>query len=334
MIARVFRNVHQALPEMLDQSMRFGLLMKSRNGDVLKFDSPVSTLYTKPRERVLFWEKRDANPYFHLMESLWMLGGRMDVAFLAQFVKRMEEYSDDGETFHGAYGHRWRTLFGMDQLDSISGALKSNPSCRRQVLQMWDAGYDIDQPDKRDLPCNTHAYFQRNVEGALDMMVSNRSNDMLWGAYGANAVHFSMLQEYIAARIGCEVGRYWQVSFNMHAYTKILEQTKIQGLRLLVGGPTKMDRLDPYAAGAVQPFPLVNGSIDQWDEDLKIFLGSNGTAVGMRDRFFRRVAVPMMESHIHHRNGDKNDALKRADDIVATDWRMACIEWLQRRAKR
>lgn len=334
MIAKIFRNVHQALPEMLDQLNRFGLRMDSRNGGVLKFDSPVSTLYTEPRERVLFWADRDANPFFHLMESLWMLGGRMDVAFLAQFVKRMEEYSDDGETLHGAYGYRWRTLMGMDQLELISSALKIDPTCRRQVLQMWDAGYDLDQIDKRDLPCNTQAYFQRTKEGALDMMVSNRSNDMLWGAYGANAVHFSVLQEYIAARIGCKVGRYWQVSFNMHAYTKILDKTKIQNLCLLVGDAYKMNRLDPYASEEVAPFPLVNGPIEQWDEDLKMFLDSNGVVIGLRDVFFRRVAVPMMEAHIHWRNGNIPEAINRAKNIAATDWRKACIEWLQRRVKK
>ena len=32
----------------------------------------------------------------------------------------------------------------------------------------------------------------------LCMTVCNRSNDMLWGAYGANVVHMSMLQEFVA----------------------------------------------------------------------------------------------------------------------------------------
>jgi thymidylate synthase len=69
----------------------------------------------------------------------------------------------------------------------------------------------------KDVPCNTNAFF-RVTNGKLDMMVNCRSNDIFWGAYGANAVHFSFLQEYVASSIGVEVGRYWQNSFNFHAY--------------------------------------------------------------------------------------------------------------------
>jgi hypothetical protein len=38
------------------------------------------------------------------------------------------------------------------------------------------------------------------------MTVTNRSNDLCWGMLGANYVHFTILQEYLAARLGV-VGR-------------------------------------------------------------------------------------------------------------------------------
>ena len=41
---------------------------------------------------------------------------------------------------------------------------------------------------------------------------------MLWGAYGANAVHMSVLQEYIAASLELEMGPYYQVSDSFHVY--------------------------------------------------------------------------------------------------------------------
>ena len=50
------------------------------------------------------------------------------------------------------------------------------------------------------------------------MTVCNRSNDMLWGAYGANAVHMSMLQEYLASRLEIAVGEYTQISDSFHVY--------------------------------------------------------------------------------------------------------------------
>ena len=145
-----------------------------------------------------------------------MLQGRKDLAPLAHFVKSMEDFSDDGETLWGAYGQRWRTYFHKDQLDSIIKILKTDPDDRRCVLQMWDANKDLGREGK-DLPCNTNIYFKIRDE-ALQMTVCCRSNDMLWGTYGANAVHMSMLQEYMAEAIGVEIGTYYQISDSFHVY--------------------------------------------------------------------------------------------------------------------
>src|SRR3989304_1089903 len=113
------RNVHEALPLGIAMLEEFGSRGESRNGSVLVMDEPVTTVYERPRERVIFWNERDANPFFHFYEGLWMLGGRNDVKSLTRFVKRMESYSDDGKTFHGAYGYRWRNHFHFDQLAII-----------------------------------------------------------------------------------------------------------------------------------------------------------------------------------------------------------------------
>ena len=141
---------------------------------------------------------------------------------LTWFVKRMLEFSDDGLIFHGAYGHRWVRYFGKNQLEIIINRLAKHPTDRRCVLSMWDAPGDLMGKMGVDVPCNTSAYFSIGVRGDLDMTVSNRSNDIIWGAYGANAVHFSFLQKYIAERLGISVGRYWQISNNFHAYEKVL----------------------------------------------------------------------------------------------------------------
>src|SRR5690242_7931923 len=132
---------------------RSGVLRQSRNGEVLEYPDPVTTKYRYPRERVLFDEKRDSNPFFSFFEGLWMLAGRNDVAWISQFNKRMMSYSDDGVTYHAAYGHRWRQHFDKDQLPEIIDLLKGNYDERRAVLQMWDPRTDLGRNGK-DLPCN------------------------------------------------------------------------------------------------------------------------------------------------------------------------------------
>ena len=246
------RNVHQALPHALRMMDLYGISKPSRNGTVLQAPFPVATTYLQPQERVIFWDERDANPFFHLYESLWMLAGRNDLASIQRLVSRFKEYSDDGETLHGAYGHRWVHHFNINQVGLICNRLYNDPHDRRSVLTMWDPRVDLGRAGK-DVPCNLVATFQRNDIGELDMTVFCRSNDIVWGAYGANAVHFSMLQEYMAARIGCGVGQYHQVSVNWHAYLDTFYQ--LQNIPRTPSGC-------PYASDQVKVAPITVESVD------------------------------------------------------------------------
>lgn len=328
------RNVHEALPIGLAHLREEGHCRPSRNGDVLQVDNPVTTLYERPKERVLFWAQRDANPFFHLLESLWMLAGRNDVDYVASLVGSMRNFSDDGLTFNGAYGYRWREHFDIDQLDWAVHELRDNPTSRRVVIGMWDAGHDIDKgiQGSKDLPCNLALHLQVNRHNQLDMTVFNRSNDVIWGAYGANAVHFSVLQEFIASMVGIPVGRYWQVSDNYHAYEDVYSKmTELADFEL---GHSSHN---PYALGEVSPYPLVSTDYGTWMMDLDLFM-SEGAVVGLRDPFFRRVAVPMLMAYKAFKKFSGEEKFLAPLEILqncgATDWRRAGEEWLMRRANK
>ena len=66
------RNVSEALYLAVQALETKGVEVETRNGKALEFACPVMTSYSHSRERVLFYPMRDANPYFHLMESFWM----------------------------------------------------------------------------------------------------------------------------------------------------------------------------------------------------------------------------------------------------------------------
>ena len=301
---------------------------------------PVTTVYERPVERVLFHPERDANPFFHLYEALWMLAGFRAVEPLAQFVGRMRTYSDDGIVLHGAYGHRWRHHFKLDQLEEIVRLLTVDPNSRRAVLGMWDPEVDLARNGK-DLPCNTHAYFSRDLEGRLDLTVGCRSNDIIWGAYGANAVHFSMLQEYVAAHLGWPVGRYWQVSNNYHAYWNVYDalETEWRPAAWAAYTPEEQNLVppNPYNRLDTQPIPLVSIPVDAWRSELQMLL-TQGGALGFRDRFLRGVAMPMLQAHSAYRAGSGearyHAALEALKGCAQCDWRCAGEGWLLRRLER
>lgn len=354
----------------------------SRNGDVLVIDEPVTVTYTHPTERVLFNEVRDANPAFHLYEALWMLAGRNDVAPLAYYNSRMNQFSDDGKTLNGAYGYRWRHAWRwnqeiagdveIDQLDVLVNHLKADPHSRRAVLSMWNVEDDllkIGWPCNRcqeyeggvcphctnglkmqskDVCCNLDVMFslrddckvsgEQQVENwykVLDMTVTNRSNDMLWGMLGANYVHFSILQEYMAARLGVGVGRYHHFSNNVHVYCDRPDWKPEELLDWCVEYPHPYE-IDPRVKVTI---PLVQDPA-VFEQELPKFVEANSKeplyfipSANWSEPFLRDVAQPLLNAyHCHKRS--KGAGMDFAERVAADDWRIAVTSWLTRRAER
>lgn len=338
----------------------------SRNGTVLRVDEPVTITYTHPSERVLFNGARDVNLFSVLYESLYMLAGRKDLAPLTHYTKKFADFSDDGKTLNGSYGHRWRhaQLYGwsntegekrsktVDQLDLLVTHLSANPTSRRAVLQMWNAEDDLLKIETSlDICCNTSVMFSlRGVptEGSewsdhtyLDITVTNRSNDMIWGMLGANYVTFSVLHEYMAARLGVEVGKYHQFTNNMHVYGWNWKPEKWLSESNYNGWPDMLYRnFTDSSQQMLNMVPLVNDPA-VFEKELQSI---DNNAYGGRvvevlcgrewsEPFFRDVAVPMFCAFAQHKDNSPESALGFASQIKADDWRIACTSWLQRRVK-
>jgi thymidylate synthase len=350
------RNVNDGFYRGMDLLAELGVEEASRYGDVLVMLSPVMVRFAEPRERVLFEPVRDANPFFHFMEGLWMLNGQRDVATLKRYNSRIDQFSDDKQTLHGAYGWRWRNHFctdadeSYDQLTAVIDELKKNPLSRRVVLQMWDPVADLCR-DGVDLPCNVCVMFRTRADTTgeerkrlLDMTVCNRSNDIVWGLFGANAVHMSMLHEVVAACAGLQVGVYTQFTNNFHGYDatfKPLHERLNYDKTINPYIPYKSGRWQSQPGAPVQPYSMV---VDPrtWFNDLHTFMHNlpGGFRTMYANPFFYEVAEPVHNAWMLWKRDDV-DRGKRITDAVqhlqvhcrAQDWRMACVEWLQRRMK-
>ena len=331
------RNVNEAYTIGLNALNAVGNVEDSRVGQVKVFPTPVATVYEKPCERVLFNERRDANPFFHLMESLWMLAGRNDVEWIKNYNSTFDQFSDDGTSFNAAYGYRWRYQFKRDQLAELIAMLKRDPNTRRAVVSMWDPYADFNA-DGKDFPCNLNIAFRiRNSK--LTMTVFNRSNDIIWGAYGANAVHMSILQEYIAGALDLCVGEYTQVSNDYHAYTEVMAR---------VGVP-EPHPMCPYDMGAVEPYLLGVENQLSWDQTLFYFMVDSqlfhqqnydpkyhfDMARFVMVPFFADIAVPMVRAWGRFKRKDYKAAISLITETMPDcDWKTNCKEWLIRKAER
>lgn len=322
-----------------------------RGHPTLEWWMPVTTVYDRPTERVLFSPLRDANPFFHLFESLWILAGRSDVAFLAHFLPRMRDYSDDGKTFHAPYGARLLNYAGMgglpgiNQLQEVANMLKADPETRRAVCSIWDVELDLGINSK-DIPCNDLLAF-RVRSGKLDLTVYNRSNDMIWGAYGANAVQFSFILEYVAGLADLPVGRYFQVSNSFHVY--INEQwDRLKDMGMMVDDPYALSEEKPSDLPPIAPMSIFTGaSVEDFDRDLGVFfkMWDTNARLGTTEfttPYFRDVVKPMYaayNTYTLYRADRDRDLIKElpevvAESVAAKDWALAAGMWLNRRVNR
>lgn len=381
----------------------------SRNGPVLQIPEPIMVTYLSPRERVLFNAVRDANPFFHIYEALWMLAGRNDVKALKFYASKIDQFSDDGETFNGAYGYRWRHgirhtfnpgvtdpdtgvfLMGqftptkdVDQLKLIIEHLKQNPESRRAVLQMWNVEDDLLKispqdtttsanqtyktvsPPSRDVCCNLSVMFSLRVADEvktiggirppgyeswtehpmnyrLDMTVTNRSNDIIWGMLGANVVHFSFLQEYIACALGIEVGHYHQFSNNAHVYTetnsgwhpkKWLEEYNSRTMH----SPPLLT-YDYNVGTSLNLFGTEELSVEEFDKEVKevvefyseLRVETRLYPVPLKSGFLRYTVIPILSAYQLYKAKDLYSAHKLLHACAGADWRVACRNWIERR---
>jgi thymidylate synthase len=296
----------------------------SRNGKVMTLECPTNLCLREPEKRVLFDPLRDANPFFHVMEAVWMFSGGSDVEWVSQFNQGYRQYAEDNGEVWGAYGARWMNHFGpgwlgdnpMNQILEVIDILKADPTSRQAVIGMWDPAADL-SAKVRDMPCNTHIYL-RIVRGRLNMTVCNRSNDMVWGALGANVVHMTLLQELIARGVGIPVGEYNVLSNNLHVYKDREDVKKLWNTCTPV---------DPYLAG-LKTYPILQReeSVEDllWDCENLV----NGTLPATsRTAWVNDVVLPMHDTYLEK----KVHREIHLEKIKAEDWRLACEQWVARR---
>lgn len=341
----------EALAAGLTLLLEAGIQETSRNGPVLVAPEPVMLTYTNPLDRVLLSPTRDANPFFHLFEALWMLHGGHDITVPKFFNSAYGNYSDDGTTMWDAYGWRWRRFFGWDQLQGVIDELNEHPDSRRCVVSMWQpmynhgpTWYDCEGFDwnadlhvathgGKAVPCNTHIYFDCRG-GVLNMTVCSRSEDAIWGCFGSDVVCFSVLLEYMAARIGVPVGIYRQFSNNLHVYTDKFN----------------LDKLNAIIRECASKQPRVSlgmrvSTDGEFDEDLNAFMvwaeyAARSTSPilmpppsSLNSFFFAHVAVPMFNAWIARKRKLAFEAGQFVENICDNDWRQACDDWMKRRYK-
>lgn len=226
--------------EMLDKLYKEGDELSPR-GKLIKELRPVSIEYTNPYNRTTFLATRRINPFFQLAESFQIISGINDAKWLSMFNANMINFSDDGKTYNAFYGERLRhwgnnspkgvlSEKALDQLYDVYKRILEDKDTRQAMAAIGNPTFDnyeyLNVEKGKDIACNLYITFKvRNNK--LHMVVFNRSNDLHWGAMGANIVQFSTIQETMCSWLrnsgkeefnNLELGSYHQIADSLHIY--------------------------------------------------------------------------------------------------------------------
>jgi len=201
----------------LDYLIRYGRDEKPRSmWTKAEYDQQLVFDPTKP---IVMPVGRRLNYRFMFAEAYWILSGSDRVADIAPFNRHISQFSDDGETFWGAYGPRIR-----NQLGGTIDRLIHDPYTRQAVIAIWR---DNPPADTKDVPCTLMAQFRiehaktPRGEKTLHSHVVMRSSDA-WLGLPYDVFNFSMLQQLVAGAVGAEPGLLTYTLMNGHLYDRDL----------------------------------------------------------------------------------------------------------------
>ncbi|UXX42098.1 hypothetical protein [Pseudomonas phage phiH2] len=127
-------------------------------------------------------------------EVAWYLQGTQDATFIRKYAPLWDKFVElidiKGGLFmedravegvKAAYGYRWRSHFGRDQIRLAVEALRKDPSDRRCYVSAWDPAEDgLGALDQRNVPCPASFTFSV-LNGELHSSFFIRSSDVFVG---------------------------------------------------------------------------------------------------------------------------------------------------------
>lgn len=147
---------------------------------------PQATVSFDMRHPVVTVSARKLHVPFLGGEAYWILSGDDTVAGIERYNRHIANFSDDGQTFFGAYGPKI-----VAQLPYVVEKLREDPMSRQAGLTLWRES----PPKTKDVPC-TIAMFFNIRQGRLNAHIFMRSSDA-WLGLPYDAFNFTM--------VACEV---------------------------------------------------------------------------------------------------------------------------------
>lgn len=300
--------------------------------------------------RVAIIPGRSSNIFAQVAETMWMMAGRDDLDFLERYIPSVRKWSDDGETWRGAYGPRLRnwptyapslgSFVGTDQFEKCGRRINADKDTRQAIISLWDPARDNVAVSK-DYPCNNWLHFIRR-DGKLHLNVAVRSNDIMFGFSHVDFFGWSVLLEAMALWTGSEVGNINWNATSFHLYERHYEKAG----RIIQLSPSMPLSLYDYGYTPV----VWNAMLTPMDERLSILFEVDRLAATGQWEKAAKLSYddPNVSFHIDNddmitwaatlfrcwhlwKKGLKENAALLINSMPSIDLRIAAIEFFYRR---
>jgi len=176
--------------------------------------------------------RRKLSPVYASAELLWYLSRTFSGEMIKAYAPKYEAYLDSWDNAYGAYGGRWahnlelttEYRLNQDLLEETIKLLSVHPSTKKAVIAIWRpddllrTGHTEDYAKQNDLPCTLNWQFLVRGE-QLHMFCYMRSCD-LWKGCLFDCYVNTVIQRYVAWRLGLTAGEYHHIVGSMHLYER------------------------------------------------------------------------------------------------------------------
>ncbi len=145
----------------------------------------------------------------------------------------IDQFGEKNPGFSYTYGDRIRYHFDVNQYESVVKRLSDEPVTRRAIMITYDPVIDS---YRKEIPCLILLSFMIREDEfhrrRLHVTGVWRSHD-IFGAYYPNLCGVMCVAEYIAARLGVEVGEIITHSISAHIYVDEATQEELSRLGVI-----------------------------------------------------------------------------------------------------
>lgn len=172
------------------------------------------TIMVDMQRPVVVCPERKLGYRFMAAEALWILSGDDRVSTIAPYNSNIAQFSDDGETFAGAYGPQI-----LGQLNYVVQKLREDHNTRQAGLTIWKPN----PAPSKDIPCTVAVWFTIR-DDLLNCHVFMRSNDVWLGTpydvFNASMLSYTVCAMLLDWGIIVSPGTLYHTAASRHVYAE------------------------------------------------------------------------------------------------------------------